>query len=456
MERDPIQDRIADYVVNMRFDQLPGAVVHAATTRVVYCTAALIAGMDGDACRIARQMAERFPMKDGATVLGTRIRSSPEIAAFANGTTARFIEMNDIYHWPNVYEGHASDIVPAMMTAAEYAHADGRSLIASIALAYEVFLRLCDVAKNRNFDNTNFGSIAVAAGASMLLGLSREATGHAISMAATTGNMLRQVRKSHLSMWKGAAAGNSGRTGIHCALLAKEGMDGPHLPFVGESGWCDHVAGNRFTLDRMGSDDEPYRILNTRLKRRASCGTTISSIIAAEKVAKVGADGVAEVIVDVYHLGKVDVGTGEHRWNPQSRETADHSIPYVVGVTLLEGTVVPTSFDEAHLADEGLRAFMRKIRVEEDPAFTAAYDLTPVQHRTRVTVVMNDGTRRIGETGGDADDLSAETTDDEVNRIFRDLTKDAWPATQVRRVLDRLWAVGAVTDVAKIPPMLVR
>ena len=454
--RDHIQDQLTDFACNLDYETLSPEVKHAAKTRIVYSLGALIAGLDGEPSKAARRLAQRMLVPDGATVIGTGIKTSPEIAALANGTAARYIEMNDIYHWPGSYEGHASDVVPAVLTAAEYGHADGPTLVTAVVLAYEVFLRLSDVVRNQNFDNTNFCSIAVAAAAGRLWRLSPEQMTHCLAMAAVSGNMLRQVRKGHLSMWKAAAAGNAGRNGLYAALLARDGMDGPQLPFEGESGWCDHVAGTRFTLERMGSQSDPCKILDTRLKRRAACGTTISSILAAEKVAGQLSPGEIEsVTVAVYRKAKVDVGTGEHKWHPQTRESADHSIPYVVAATLMDGTVTPQSFDAAHLQDAALRALMRKICVVEDEQYTLAYERVPVEHRSRVTIVMRDGRRHTGESGGDADDLSEKIEDHEVVAIFRNLTQNVWTNNHATEILDLLWSVEKLSDVATIAPLLV-
>jgi len=455
--RDRIQDQLTEFACKLEYAALPSDVQRVAKTRIVYSLGALIAGLEGASSQAARRLAQRMPLADGATVIGTALKTTPEAAALANGTAARYIEMNDIYHWPGSYEGHASDVVPAVLTAAEYGHADGRALITAVVIAYEVFLRLSDVAKNQNFDNTNFCAIAVAAAAGKLWRFTPEQMAHCIATAAVSGNMLRQVRKSHISMWKAVAAGNAGRSGLYAALLARDGMDGPHLPFEGESGWCEHIAGARFTLDRMGGPGERFKILDTRLKRRAACGTAISSILAAEKMAsRVAPSEIAEVTVEVYRKALEDVGSGEHKWHPDTRESADHSIPYVVAAALIDGTITPRSFDAAHLRDPALQALIQKIRVVEDAAFTQVYERAPVEHRTRITVVTRDGRRHIDESGGDADDLSAEITDDEVVAIFRNLTRDAWPQERAAQILDVLWNVEQLPDVAAIAPLLVR
>jgi 2-methylcitrate dehydratase len=261
----------------------------------------------------------------------------------------------------------------------------------------------------------------------------------------------------HYSMWKAVASGQAGRAGVFAAILAKAGMEGPHLPFEGKSGWLARVAREKLELEGLGgTNGAPFRIVHSLIKHRASCGTTISSIIAAEKVAPIAnVERVSKVTVEVYKKAKDRVGTGEHRWNPDCRETADHSIPYVVAAALMDGTVTPRSFDDAHLSNPRLRALIQKIEVVPNEEYTKAYVKMPVEHRTRVTVVMDDGERASGETGADADDLSTPKTDAQIVTKFRGLTEEYLGAKRVKSILDRLWAIERMENVAEVPPAFV-
>ena len=134
-------------------------------------------------------------------------------------------------------------------------------------------------------------------------------------------------------------------------------MEGPHLPYEGKAGWCDHVARKRFSLETMGGKGTSFKVQETIIKPRSLCAATISSVLAAEKVAPLNnVKAVKKVTVKVYKKAKDYVGTGEHCWDPGSRETADHSIPYVVAATLMDGTATPRSLDDAHLWNPELRA----------------------------------------------------------------------------------------------------
>ena len=241
---DSIQQRLTDYACALNYDGLSPEAIHAAKVRIIDTLGALIGGFFGEPCRIARNLAAQMPNPSGATVIGTRMKTTPDMAAFVNATTARYVEMTDIYHWPGSSEGHPSDVVTPVLAAAEHAQVSGREFITSVVLAYEVYLRISDVFHNPGFDHTNFACLGTAVAAGKLLGLSPDQLSHCISMAVVPNIILRQVRTGHLSMFKAAAAGQAGRAGVFAALLARAGMEGPHLPFEGKAGWCDHVARN--------------------------------------------------------------------------------------------------------------------------------------------------------------------------------------------------------------------
>ena len=456
-QEDSIQSQLSGYAARLRYEDLDETTVHAAKVRVIDTLGALIGGFFGEASRIARDVAARQPQPSGATVIGTRLVTAPDMAAFVNGTTARYVEMNDVYHWPGSSGGHPSDVLMPVFGVAESVRARGPELLLSIVLAYEIYLRMSDAIKMTGFDCANFCCMGSALGSGKLLGLSSDQLAECLSMAVVPNNALNQARTGHLSMWKAVAAGQSGRAGVFAALLAQAGMKGPHAPFEGKAGWCNHVARKSFALETWGGDGTPFKILDTLIKPRASCATTISSILAAEKAAanipRIGE--IEKVTVEVYERAKVGMGTGEHHWNPDSRETADHSIPYVVAASLIDKRHSPASFDDARLWSPELRTLLPKVEVVTNDEYTASYERVPVRHDTRVTVTLKNGERVMGEAGGDKGDLSQSKTDAEIEEKFRVLTEGVLGAKRVDAVLDALWQLEKAEDISRIPPMLV-
>lgn len=456
---DAIQQQISDYAAGLRYEDLSPQAVNAAKVRILDTFGALMGGFSDDSSRIARKSAARSPCPEGATVIGTRMKTTPDVAAFVNATTSRCVEMNDTYHGPASHGGHPSDVIMPVLAAAEHAGASGRDLILGVILAYEIYLRISDTLPERTgFDCTTFAGIAVAAAAGRMLRLTPQQLWHCVSIGVVPCNPLNQGRSNHLSMWKAVAAGSAGRSGVFAALLARDGMHGPHLPFEGKHGWVKQVAKQPVVLAPMGGTGRSFKIEETLLKKRACCATSVSTILAAEKVsAAVGPriEEVREVLVDTYANSHRACGSEEHHWNPDSRETADHSIPYGVAAAMIEGTVTPASFDEAHLWDPTLRGLMHKVQVRVDPDFTRDYERHPVWHRSRVTVVMRDGERIVGETGADETDLSTPMNREQIERKFRGVTDDCLGRQRVDGIIDMLWSLEGLGEVAALPAAFV-
>src|SRR5262249_16837563 len=153
---------LVDYTAAFDYHMLSPDAAHAATVRVIDTLAALAGGFDGEPCVIARRMGARMPDGDGATIVGTALKTTPDMAAFVTGTTARYVELNDVYHWPGSAGGHPSDVLMPVLGVAEHVRASGRDLIAAVVLAYEIYLRLSDAVGRSAFDCANFACAGVA------------------------------------------------------------------------------------------------------------------------------------------------------------------------------------------------------------------------------------------------------------------------------------------------------
>src|SRR5580704_12673417 len=131
--------RIVDYALATDFASLPAAVVHDAKRRLIDTFGCAVAGFDDEPSRIARAVALKSEAAVGASMLGTHRRALPELACFANGVAARCMDGNDCFPGGG---GHPSGVIAPVLAAAQMAGADGRALIAAIAIGYDVHYRL--------------------------------------------------------------------------------------------------------------------------------------------------------------------------------------------------------------------------------------------------------------------------------------------------------------------------
>jgi 2-methylcitrate dehydratase len=455
MAEDSIQDSIVDFALGMSFADLSPADVRAARIHVIDTFASLVAGFSSPTSAISRCLAERLG-GDGSTIIGTRARCAPDMAAFVNGTTAREIELNDVYFSTTGAGAHPSDALMPILAAAEYARSSGQVFMTAVLTAYEIYVAMSDRARIAGFDQSTLAGIATAAGAGRLLGLDRKQMQNCLAIATVANNPLNQTRRNDLSMWKAAAAGQAGRAGVFAALAAEVGLEGPSLPFEGAQGWCKHVAREPFTLDGLGKGR--LRVHDVMMKPRAACAATISSILAAEKVAAEigGPSDVSSIVVTTYEDARRMVGSTQQHWNPTTRETADHSIPYVVAAALADGTVGPRQFDDEHLGDPVIRGLMTKVSIVVDDSYSAAYTARPPRHYTSVTVKTANGRQVTGLAGGEHGDMAMARTDAEVEQKFIAIVEDFLGERRTRQALDRLWKLDEIADVNSIAPLFAR
>jgi 2-methylcitrate dehydratase len=366
----------------------PGNAVHAAKRMLLDSVGCALGGYHEHVPATIRRVSRRRVKPGGTRAFGMEERLHPDAAAFANSVMIRFLDYNDT-HGSAVGVGHPSDYIPAAMARLGEQEIPGELILRAILVEYEVFCRLTDATRLgvERVDHVLNGAVASAAAAAVANGLSREQTRHALSLALTANLSLQATRLGELSMWKGCAAGNACRNGVFAAEMAAAGITGPPAPFTGRGGLFQ-VTGGEPDMRWLGAADGPA-ILGCHVKRFPSGYFSQGAIQAALEV-RGRLDGRVPVAVEVgtFELGKTVMAGDVEKWHPTTRETADHSIPYVVACALARGTVNRADLDESRLADPGIRRLLDVLTVKVDPECLAAW---PDACMNRVTVTLAGG-----------------------------------------------------------------
>jgi 2-methylcitrate dehydratase len=431
---DATTEYLSDYAYRLRFADLSQDAIHQAKRTLIDTLGCGIGAFDGEPAVVARRIAARSQGDPPATLLGTRQRTSLDMAAFANTALVRYLDCNDTYAARGT--GHPSDMIPAVLAAAEGRGADGRAVITAIVLAHEVFCRMADEVPLKGWDQGLFVGIGAACGAGKVLGLDRAALGHAISIAITSGIPLGVTRIGELSMWKGCATAAAVRTGVFAAQLAADGMTGPPAPFEGRDGLWQHLGLQAPKWGRFGGGGEPFRINATSFKAYPSVVHTQGPIgLVLELRPQVAADQLESARVATYGDAVRRTASEAEKWDPHTRETADHSSPFLVAAAWQDGAVTPATFTPARIQDPSLRPLIKKLTIVEDPEFTRRY---PAEACTRIDVTTTDGRRLTAETSYPKGHRRNPLTDAEVETKFRGLASQALGGEGCRRVLARV------------------
>ncbi|MHB1006500.1 MAG: MmgE/PrpD family protein [Chloroflexota bacterium] len=453
---DNISRLFASYVAATDYATVPADVIHEVRRRVLDSLGVGLAAWDTDTARVTRAMAFDYPVAEGATILGTDRRTTPDLAAFVNATLVRYLDFNDTYL--SAEPLHPSDMIPPLLALAELRHLSGRDLITAIAIAYEIAVNLCDAASLRihNWDHVVYDAIGVAAGAAKLLRLEPAATANAISIAVVPHASMRQTRSGELSMWKGAAAANSGRNAVFAALLAEKGMTGPFKPFEGEMGFFKLLTHQPFDLNKLTSLTAlhpPSRILDTYIKYWPVEYHAQSAVDAALQLHKqIDGAGISAVHIDTFKVGYDIIAKDPEKWQPKTRETADHSIQYITVAALQDGEVTPRTFDMDRIQREDTRTLLaHHTTVSEDPELTKGY---PEGIPNTITVVLDDGRRLSQHVSFPRGHARNRMTDVEVEAKYNANVLGRLGQAQAEALRKAVWALDETEDIATLPPLV--
>ncbi|MEX0756299.1 MAG: MmgE/PrpD family protein [Actinomycetota bacterium] len=427
---------------------IPDSTAHEVKRRILDSIGVATAAFDADSPTAARAYANAFPDAAGASIWNTSRRANPEITSFANAVAVRYLDFNDTYLSKEPL--HPSDVIPALVAIAEVRNRSPRELLEAIAVAYEIPVTLCDAASLRahGWDHVNYIAIGAALGAGMLVDLDEQHLEHAVSIATVPHAAMRQTRAGELSMWKGAAAANAARNGIFGALLAEAGMTGPNEPFTGEMGlFAQLLDGSGFddtTLAGIAAGGAPSRILDTYIKFWPVEYHAQSAVDAALRLrSEIGSVEIAAIRIDTFRTSYEIIAKDPEKWDPKTRETADHSIQYIVCAALEDGEVTMATFDLDRIRRPStLGLLQQRTTVESDDALTDGY---PDGVPNRITVTTADGVEHVREVRYPRGHAKNPMTDEEVTRKYRANVSGRWSDERVGLVAEHVWNLDEST-----------
>ena len=445
-------ERLAHFATQASYDRLSGEARLQLKIRLLDSLGCAIGALEGGPVQVLGDHVRACDVSGPCALIGGG-SASPDRAAFYNSALVRYLDFNDSY----LAQGetcHPSDNLGAVLAAAEYAGASGRDFLAALALAYQVHCRLSDVAPVRvaGFDHVTQGAYAVAAGTARALGLDPTRTAHAIAIAGAACIALRVTRTGRLSHWKGLAYPNVAASVMRTTLLAGRGITGPLEVFEGEKGFMDAVAGY-FELSWEAEDLE--RVTRTIVKKynaQIHAQSTLEAVLALRARERVEAADVVRVDVDVFDVAYHIIGGGEEgdKMMVRSKEEADHSLPYLVAVALLDGEVMPEQHRTERIRRGDVQSMLRRVTVRPDAGLSRRF---PAEMPCRVRVTLRGGRQLAAELADYPGFISRDQTWEVARAKFERL---AAPYTTPRlreqlmsMVADELERVS-VTDLTKL------
>ena len=383
-------ERLARFVAESRWEEISDEAREQLKRRVLDSLGCALGALGAEVPAMVGAQVREFGGAPLSTLIGFG-KGAPDRAALYNGTLVRYLDFNDSYLAPGE-TCHPSDNLAAVLAACEYAHADGRTLLCALAVAYQVQNRLSEVApvRAKGFDHATQGAYAAAAGVARALGLDEQRTANAIAIAGTSLNALRVTRTGELSQWKGLAYPATASAATQAAFLAMRGVTGPREVFEGNKGFIEAIAGP-FQIDWSSEDLESVR--HTILKRynaEIHSQSAIEALLELRSQNHLQAGEVQRIELDTFNVAYDIIGGGEEgeKHSVATKEEADHSLPYLLAVALLDGQVLPDQYLPQRILAEDAQGLLRRVVVRPDPELSRRF---PAEHSARVRLFLVDG-----------------------------------------------------------------
>jgi 2-methylcitrate dehydratase len=383
--------RIVEFVHKYSEKDLTDSAVEATNAVIIDMLGSMMGGgFESEPARVIARMAQKRPGE--CTVFGYGISTTPEMAAFANGSMIRWSDFNTAPHNNEMFGG--------VLAVAEMVHATGPQVLAAMVIAYEVVNAIGNTGLGSygpaGFDTPYHGT-ATAMAAGKLLGFNEDQLANALSLALVPHMPLYVCHIGTQSMWKGCHSSQGIHDGVWAAMLAREGMTGPCTPFEGRDGLLAHIGPftRELRLPTSGTNEMAIETIHGKgggFKRYASEGNTQAfwNDIAAPLHAWAKPEEIESIDFLHTYFGWQEI-SDPPKWDPLNRETADHSMPYNIAHGVIDGEVFVDSFTEEKRKDPRVRMLMDRITIHPDRNLTADQEVLTARKKSGEEKVFKTG-----------------------------------------------------------------
>lgn len=383
---------LARFVHSRKYSDLSTEAIKELKLRLLDSLGCAVGALEGDPVKMIKEQINDFGGNPLTSLIGDG-KTSPDRAAFYNSALVRYLDYNDSYLAKNE-TCHPSDNIGSVLAASQYAGKNGKDFLTALGIAYQVHCRLSDVApvRDKGFDHTVQGAYGAAAGAAYALGLNENQTANAIAIAGTAYNALRVTRTGNLSHWKGLAFPSTGWTSTHSTFLAMRGITGPEEVFEGNKGFKETIAGE-FKIDWEKEDLE--RVTKTIIKKynaEIHSQSTLEGIQELMQKNDFETEEIEKIELNTFDVAYNIIGGGEEggKKNIRTKEEADHSLPYMMAVMILDGTVSPDQYLLERISRDDVQQLLQKVQVNEKKDYS---DRFPHEMACDVTIFLKNGQR---------------------------------------------------------------
>jgi 2-methylcitrate dehydratase len=428
------------WIAATRYEDLSPATVTKVKKLLLDTFGCAIGAVNGPPVKAARGVIRARGSNPQATVIGTAWKTSCDEAAFLNAMQIRYLDFNDYTAFG--YPHHPSINLASALAVAEMRRLSGKDLILGLTLGYDVHIRIRDASERRGFDMPSIeAQYASAACAARLMGLDARGIANALAIAASNANTLSEVRAGdELTNAKGTAEAMAVRSGTFAALLSQAGVQYPLTIMDGEFSY-DKLVSRGLKDELLRTRTGEFQIMKSCMKMWPSIGTSQAPIAAAlqfrEKGVRVADIEALTIYMSTFGYDQ-QLGFLTHEIN--TREHADHSVPYCVARAFLDGDVKIEDFHDPRFREPAVKALMARMKVLPDPTLTTkGGDILGCNMEVR----LKDGSVRRVEMPFAPGSIQNPATDKEIDTKFFDLAEGVIGKSNAQRARDAILSIDS-------------
>lgn len=449
--------QMAQFAIDLKYQDIPDESIWEAKRFLLDSVGCALAAVNNEDMAAMYRFTEKLGGTPEASVIGREFKTNVSNAALMNCLLTRALDYNDIY-WEQD-PSHPSDMIGAALAAAEVNGKNGRETLVAIIIAYEMELRWCHAANPgvrevgwHHATLTQFVSPLVAG---KMYDLDLDQMVAAVGISGSSHFTLGGVVAGHLTNMKNTADPLAAQAGVIAALMAREGYEGPVEVIEGKEGLFE-VLNNvewhpEWLLKGLG---EEFMITQCSYKAFPTEALTHQPISAALQVCQehnLAAEDISQILVETTARG-ADILSDPSKYQPTTKETADHSLPYVIAAAVADGNVLPDSFNDEKLKDPRIWDLLGKIKVVADPEIDAMF---PGVKRARVSITTNAGETHTAQVDHAKGSPNNPMSDEEIVSKFQANAEGVLDKVRQDEVIDATWRFDELEDIEEYMKLLV-
>ncbi len=441
-----ISRQMARFAVNLNYDDLPEEVVEQCKCFIYDSVGCALGSMKTKDVNVLLDIYREIKGEPEAGLFGFRDKMPAVNTTLINSLMIRALDFNDIY-WKED-PSHPSDLIPAALSLAEKVNASMKEVIVAIVLAYEFEQRLCEWGKpgirERKWHHATLTQLVSPITAGKILGLTEDEMVNAIGISGCHNHTIGCPTAGKLTMMKNTVDPMAVQSGVLAALMAQKGFTGTEAIFEGKEGLKDVYGPDWDDSVLTKGLGESYRIMQCSMKAFPTEALTHTHLSAAIKIVKdhdISWNDIEEVTITTIARA-CDILFDPHKYRPESRETADHSLPYCIARALIDKQITTASFSDENLKDPRLWEVIDRIKGEASVEFEKMF---PAKQPSKVKIRLKDGQSYEQYLEYPKGDPREPMTEEDLDNKFSALARDVTDEDTVREIKKTIFTCETLT-----------